>query len=166
VVNPVLVRDAQPGDLAAILAIYNHAIVHDTAVFDDRPYTPERLLSWFENKRRDELPVLVAELEGVVVGFATFGQFRPWSGYHDSLEHSLYVSESSRRRGAGRALLFALLDRARARGAHVMVAGLSADNEPSLALHEAFGFERVGLLREVGRKFDRWLDLLLLERVL
>jgi phosphinothricin acetyltransferase len=163
-VSTAIVRAARPEDLSSILSIYNHAIEQDTAVFDERPYTIEQLQAWFQAKQDAAMPVVVAELGRAVVGFATYGQFRPWSGYKHSLEHSLYVAEASRRRGAGRALLAELIVRAQAQGAHVMVAGLSADNAASVALHEAFGFERVGLMREVGRKFDRWLDLLLLQR--
>lgn len=160
------VRDAVPEDLDAILLIYNHAIEHDTAVFDDRPHSREQLALWYRGRLDAALPVVVAESGGSVIGFGSFAQFRPWSGYRHTVEHSLYVAESARRQGAGRALLSELVERARARGAHVMVAGLSSDNAPSLALHEAFGFERVGLMREVGVKFGRWLDLLLLARVL
>ena len=103
--------------------------------------------------------MLVAEHDGGVAGFASYAQYRPWEGYLHSVEHSLYVDPAVQGRGLGRALLTALIDHARAEGRHVMVGGIEASNAPSLALHKSLGFEVSGTLREVGRKFGRWLDL-------
>jgi phosphinothricin acetyltransferase len=165
VVN-VQLRDAHPADLGEILGIYNHAVETDTAVFDETPFDVARGQRWFSDKQGAGLPVIVAELEARIAGFGSYGPFRAWSGYARTVEHSLYVSATARRRGVGRALLSELIARAQRGGVHVMVAGLSADNDASLALHAAFGFERVGQMKEVGRKFGRWLDLVLLQRVL
>ena len=112
------------------------------------------------------LPVLVAEEGGAVCGFASYGPFRAFDGYAETVEHGLYVAREAQRRGHGAALLGALVARAEAAGLHVMVAAIEARNEASLALHERFGFARVGLMPEVGRKFDRWLDLVLMQRIL
>lgn len=94
-----------------------------------------------------------------MLGFASYGDFRPFAGFAATVEHSVYVDPAAQGQGLGRALLAALIDRARAAGLHVMVAGIEAGNTASIALHAKAGFEEAGLLREVGRKFGRWLDL-------
>lgn len=162
----VTVRDASEADIAAIVAITNDAILTTTAHWNLRPVTAEERLAWMAERRAGGFPVLVAERAGEVAGFASFAQFRPFEGYAQTVEHGLYVAREVQRQGIGSALLGALVDRARARGAHVMVAGIEARNEASLALHARFGFVRVGLMPEVGRKFDRWLDLVLMQRIL
>ena len=111
--------------------------------------------------------MLVAlEDDGTVLGYATYGPWRPHDGYRHTVEHSLYVREGLRGRGTGSTLLTALFERARAQGIHVMVAGIDADNEGSVRLHERFGFTRTGVLPQVGTKFGRWLDLAFLQLVL
>jgi phosphinothricin acetyltransferase len=110
--------------------------------------------------------VLVAEAEGTVLGYATFGDWRAWDGYRHTVEHSVYVRADRRGGGIGRALMAALIDRARGLGKHVMVAGIEAGNTGSIRLHEALGFRQVGLLPQVGAKFGVWLDLAFLQLVL
>jgi phosphinothricin acetyltransferase len=111
-------------------------------------------------------PVLVAVEEGVVVGFASFGDFRASPGYRYTVEHSVHVRAGRRGSGLGQALMLPLIARARALGKHVMMAGVDADNAGSIRFHERLGFERVGHLREVGYKFGRRLDLVFLQRLL
>jgi len=106
--------------------------------------------------------VIVARAEGEVVGFATYGAFRPWPGYRSTVEHSVHVAAGHRRRGIGRALLEDIVQRARQAGVHVIVAGIDAENRASLRLHQQLGFAPVGTLPEVARKFGRWVDLSLL----
>ncbi|HKO09202.1 MAG TPA: GNAT family N-acetyltransferase, partial [Alphaproteobacteria bacterium] len=101
-----------------------------------------------------------------VLGFASYGDFRPWEGYLYTVEHSLYVDQHHRGRGIGKALLQRLVAHASEAGKHAMVAGIAGDNAVSLHLHLAFGFSEMGRLREVGWKFERWLDLVFLERLL
>ncbi|MEO6340051.1 MAG: N-acetyltransferase family protein, partial [Caulobacteraceae bacterium] len=111
-------------------------------------------------------PLLVAEWEGRVVGYASFGDFRPFQGYRHTVENSVYVAPDAHRRGVGRVLMEALIHRARAMGKHVMVAGIEAENLASIRLHAAAGFVEVGRLPQVGRKFGRWLDLVFMQRAL
>jgi L-amino acid N-acyltransferase len=110
--------------------------------------------------------VLVAETAGDIVGWSSFGPFRPWAGYRYSVEHSIYVAAHWRGQGIGRLLLGPLIDEARALGLHTMIAGIDADNEASLRLHTAFGFEKVAHFRQVGHKFGRWLDLVCMQLLL
>lgn len=160
------IRDATEADLPAILAITNDAIQTTTANWNIRPTTLEARAAWFADRRAAGFPVLVAEQAGIVRGFASYGPFRAFDGYALTVEHGLYVAREAQRRGHGAGLLGALVARAEAAGLHVMVAGIEAGNAASLALHERFGFVRVGRMPEVGRKFDRWLDLVLMQRIL
>jgi phosphinothricin acetyltransferase len=161
------VRDAGDEHLPEILAIYNDVIATSTAVFSDEQVTLEDRTSWLAARRAPGYPVLVAlSDDGDVIGFGSFGDFRSWPGYRTTVEHSVHVRADRRGHGTGTALVAALLDRAAALGKHAMIAGVDADNLASLRLHERLGFAVVGRLPQVARKFDRWLDLVLLERLL
>ena len=162
----IVIRDAREADLAAMLAIYNDAVLTTTAVYDYKPRSNEQQAAWFQAKREQGLPVLAAEEGGAVVGFASYGPFRPWPAYLHSVENSLYVAPDRRGRGIGSLLLPALIQRAAERALHTMIAGIDATNEASLRLHAKFGYERVAQFREVGWKFERWLDLAFLQLML
>ncbi|MGV8908933.1 MAG: GNAT family N-acetyltransferase [Propionicimonas sp.] len=160
------IRPAQPADLPALLAIYNDAIVHTTASWDLLPWTPVQHAEWYATKAEHRHPILVADAEGEIVGYAAYGPFREKAGYAATMEHSVYVRTDRQGAGIGRALMVAIIEAARANGVHALIGGLSADNEVSMALHRSFGFVEVGRLPEVGRKFDRWLDLVMLQLIL
>lgn len=162
----VLVRAADEHDLPAILAIYNDAIANTTAIFHYRPHTLDMRREWFDQKRTTGHPVFVAVADGNVVGFATYGPFRPWPAYQYTIEHSVYTAATARRRGVARALMRAVLDHAEKREYHAVIAGIVADNDASLRLHESLGFVEVAHFREVGFKFGRWLDLKFLQLLL
>lgn len=152
---------------AAVLAIFNDAILHSTALYEYRPRTPEVMARWFAARRESGAPVLVAEDEdGAVAGFASWGPFRSFPAYKYTVEHSVYVQRERRGRGVGRALLRALLQRAELQGVHVMVGAVDASNAASVALHERMGFVHAGRLHAVGFKFGRWLDLDFYQRTL
>ncbi len=157
------IRLARHDDLCDLLAILNEAVVHTTASWDDQPWTLEQFEHWYGHKAEAGFPVLVAEEDGAVIGYATYGEFRSKAGYASTVEHSIYLAPSAQGRGVGKALMQALIERARSAGFHVMVGLLSADNIASLRLHESLGFLTVGRLPEVGRKFDRWLDLIFVQ---
>ena len=166
-VQSVRVRDATVHDVARILDITNEAIEHSAANWSLEPTTLEERLDWFHEHRHHGGPVLVAvRADGRVVGFAAYGEFRPKAGYRFTVEHSIYVDAAERGRRIGSALLGALIDRASAAGVHVMIGGVDGGNAASIRLHERFGFAVTGHLREVGRKFDRWLDLVFVQRIL
>src|SRR5262245_65422271 len=160
------IRTATERDLPEILRIYNHAIEHSTAIFEYKPHTIEMRREWFRAKQAASIPVFVAEVRpGSICGFVTYGPFRAWPAYKYSVEHSVYVDPVRHRHGLGTSLVRAVLDEIRARGLHVVVAGITADNAVSLRLHERLGFKEVGHLRDVGYKFGRWLDLKFLQIV-
>lgn len=137
-------------------------MLHSTAIWQEEPFPRSWFDGWLAERRAAGLPVLVAEVEGVVAGYVTYSAFRPHEGYRHTVEHSVYVVPAFRGRGIARTLMDALVAHARAAGMHVMMAGICSSNTASIALHERLGFVTVGVLPEVGRKFDRWLDLTLM----
>jgi L-amino acid N-acyltransferase YncA len=160
------VREATAADLEGVVAIYNDVIANSTAVFSNHPVTVEERRAWWQARTAQGYPVVVAHDEHGVAGFATFGDFRAWPGYRFTVEHTLHVRADVRGRGIGTQLLCELIRRASALGKHVMIAGVDADNAASMCLHERLGFTAAGRLRQVGYKFDRWLDLVFLQRAL
>lgn len=160
------IRDATPADLPAMLALYNEVIANTTAIYTYEPRSLEAHAAWLEAKRAENWPVLVAEADGALVGYGSYGPFRPWPAYLHSVENSIYIAAEQRGRGVGSALLPAIIASAAERGFHTMLAGIDAANAASLRLHAKFGFTKVAQFHEVGWKFDRWLDLVFLQRML
>ena len=158
------IRDAEVSDLPGLLAIYNDVIATSTAIYSYVPATLEERTAWWRARIDSGYPVLVAVDPSGVLGFSTFGDFRTWPGYRFTVEHSVHVRADTRGRGVGKELVKALFPRAAALNKHVMIAGVDAANEASIRFHERLGFEKSGHLREVGHKFDRWLDLVFLQR--
>ena len=157
------IRDAVLSDFHAITAIYNEVLTTSTAIYNDRPTTSSERVEWWETRKRQGYPVLVAADGDLIGGFGTFGDFRPWPGYRFTVEGTIHIRSGVRGQGIGTALLSVLVERARALGKHSMIAGVDAENYASLRFLESFGFEQVGMLREVGFKFDRFLDLVFLQ---
>ncbi|HEY2580872.1 MAG TPA: GNAT family N-acetyltransferase [Mucilaginibacter sp.] len=164
--NPIKIRDANEHDLPEILNIYNEIILNTTAVYSEKPHTLEMRLDWFRDRVNNNFPVLIADNDGKVAGFSSFGHFRAWPCYRYTVELSVYVAVSQRGKGLSKVLLKSLIERASETNIHAMLAGISADNEVSINLHQSFGFEEVAHFKEVGYKFNRWLDLKFLELIL
>lgn len=161
----LIVRDATLEDAADILAIYNYAALNTTAVWTDGPADLASRRAWIDARREAGYPVLVAMKGSHVVGFASFGEFRPFPGYRHTVENSVYVDERHHRLGIGRSLVAALIERATAMNKHAMIAGIDA-NAASIALHASLGFAEVARMPEVGCKFGRWLDLVFMQKQL
>lgn len=160
------IREAEDGDLPAILAIHNHVIVTSTANFSYHAVDLEDRRAFLHDRRARGFPFLVAVEADALLGYASFGPFRPHDGFARTVEHSIYVAPAHHRRGVAALLMPALIARARDLGKHVMVGGLDAANAASIALHERLGFVRVGVMPQVGFKFDRYLDLLFMQKIL
>jgi L-amino acid N-acyltransferase len=153
------IRFATKEDCAAIAEIYNHAVMHTAAIWNDKTVDTDNRIAWFEARQFAHFPVLVSEENGVVTGYSSYGDWRAFDGFRHTVEHSVYVHPDHQGKGLGRALLAALIEEARRRGKHVMVAGIEAQNAASLHLHETLGFITTGQMPQVGTKFGRWLDL-------
>jgi phosphinothricin acetyltransferase len=145
----------------AILEIFNEAIANSTALYEYRPYPPDKMIAWFADKQAGRYPVIgaVDDESGVLLGFASYGVFRARPAYKYSVEHSVYVHAHHRGQGVGRALLEKIIAAATAQHYHVMIGGIDAENVASIALHEQFGFVHAGTITQAGYKFGRWLDL-------
>jgi phosphinothricin acetyltransferase len=158
------VRSATREDAAAINDIQNYYVEHSTATFLTEPLTLEERLSWYD-EHGEVHPVTVAVSNRSVVGWGALGTFRPRAAYRRTAELSVYVHHDWHRRGIGRAIVSDLLERAAALDYHALVGGCCSEAEPSIALLEALGFSRVAHFPEVGRKFDRWLDVVFVQRL-
>ena len=157
------IREATPFDLSSILEIVNHAIANTTAIYDYDLRSIEEQTTLFENKKANDFPIFVAELDTEVVGFGTYDTFRTKIGYRFTVEHSVYVKEGFAGKGIGALLLQKLIDTAKEQNYHIMIGVVDAYNENSIRFHEKFGFKSMGILKEVGFKFDRWLDVNLMQ---
>lgn len=162
----ITIRKATEADIQPMLDIYNEIIENTTAVFQYDLHTFEMRKEWFEQKQKENFPVFVAEENSEVIGFSTFGQFRNWQAYKYTVENSVYVKTDQRSKGIGKLLLQPLIDAASQMNLHTIIAGIVADNEASIALHKQFGFVEVAYFKEVGYKFDKWLDLKFLQLML
>lgn len=162
----MIIRDAEPADLRAITAIYNEVIANTTAVFSETPVTLENRRVWRAARLARKYPVLVAETDGAVIGFGSFGPFRTGDAYRPTVEHSVHVRSGERGQGVGSRLVTELCDRARQLGKTSIIAGVEAGNAGSIRMHERLGFERAALLPQVAVKFGRPLDLLCLRKML
>lgn len=159
----MLIRDAVEADLPAILEIYNDAVMNSTAIWNEIVVDLDNRQTWLAARRAKGFPVLVAEREGVVLGYASYGDWRAFDGYRHTVEHSVYVRSDARGGGIGRALMEGLLAYAKKAGVHAMIAAIEAGNTGSIALHEKLGFFHTGRYPQVGTKFGRWLDLVTMQ---
>lgn len=161
----MLLRPATAADAAATAAIYNAEVTGSRVTFDLVTRTVEEQAEWLD-ARSGALEVVVAEIDGAVAGFASLSPYRDRPAYRTTVEDSIYVAADHRGAGVGRALMDEIVAVARERGFHSVIARIVADHDASIRLHRAVGFEHVGVEREVGRKFGRWLDVAVMQLLL
>ena len=157
------IRPYKTDDTQAILAIINHNILHSTSLYDYNIRSYEQQKTILEEKINKNFPVIVAELDGIVVGFGMYSEFRFREAYQFTVEHSVYVSENFQSKGIGKQLLQELINLARKQKFHTMIGVIDSENQSSVVFHEKFGFKTVGIIKESGYKFDRWLDSVLMQ---
>lgn len=162
----VLIRLARPSDAEAIRTIYNLEVTTSTVTFDLVPRSPDDQRAWLERRSGAHAVLVAADDDGSVIGFASLSPYRDRPGYATTVEDSVYIERGHQGRGVGKALLGELLDVARSHGFHAVMARVVGGHDASINLHKSLGFEVVGVEREVGRKFGRWLDVVLLQRLL
>jgi L-amino acid N-acyltransferase len=161
-----MIRQARRADIPQIATLWN-AIIRDTVItFNPQEKTEREVGATILSRARQGHPFLVSVQAGQVLGFATYAQFRAGLGYARTMEHSINLGPGARGQGLGRALLGALEDHAAARGVRAMVGAITADNEPSLKFHAAMGYAQVGRMPQVGWKFGRFHDLVLMQKLL
>jgi L-amino acid N-acyltransferase YncA len=165
--SDILIRPSREGDISEIAAIYRHHVLHGLASFEEIPPAPDEVAARRRNILARGLPYLVAERSGRVLGYCYAGPYRSRSAYRFTLEDSIYIDNAEVGRGLGRALLATLLDRCTELGYRHMVGVIGgSDTWPSIRLHAALGFVRIGTLPAVGFKFGRWVDIVLMQRAL
>ena len=158
------IRQATANDLEAITEIYNEAILKTVATFDTETKTIEQQRKWFEDHSTKN-PILVAEENGVIFGFASLSKYSNRCAYSDTAEISLYIMEEFQGKGIGKKLMKAIIDEGEKVGLHAVIARITDENEKSIHLHKSVGFEHIGTMKEVGLKFDRRLDVCLMQKV-
>jgi L-amino acid N-acyltransferase len=163
--TPILLRPAARADLTAINDIYNHYVLHSTCTYQEEPETIAARREWLDH-HSSKHPVIVVEVNGDVVGWGSLSAYHARSAYRRTVENSVYVHHQHHRRGIGSLLLKELIVRARTLGHHAIIAGIDADQVASVVLHDRFGFQKVGYFRQIGFKFNRWLDVVYMELVL
>lgn len=159
------IRDATADDLSGIAALYGREVLNGTATFELEPPGRDEMARRFAAVKRHDLPWLVAEVDGAFAGYAYASPFRPRPAYRYGVEGSIYVEETARGHGVGRALLQTLVERVRGMGLRYVIGAISDSDTStaSIALHRALGFRDAGVYRQVGWKFDRWLDVTLMQ---
>ena len=162
----ITIRHATENDLPQILDIYNDIIMHTTAVYYYEPHTLEMRKAWFEGRQLEGFPVFVAEEDSVILGLSSIGPFRIPTAYQFSVENTVHVAANARGKGVGKLLMPPIIEAARQMKMHTIIAGIDATNEVSLHLHKSFGFEEVAHFKQVGWKFERWLDLKFLQMII
>ena len=163
------IRLATAADLPAINDIYNYYVPRSTCTYQLEPETIESRRSWFDDHPPERYPVVVAELPdspGEIAGWGSLSKFRERAAYAPTVEASVYIRHDQHRRGLGRAILLVLIARAKTAGFHSLIGGASADQTASIALQESLGFRRVAEFKEVGYKFNQWLDVIYLQLML
>ena len=152
---------AEEKDLSAVADIYNEVLRTSTAIYRDEETTVAERIEWWKNQREKGYPLLIADEDDQVLGFASYSDFRPWPGYRFTVEGSIHLRPTARRHGTGTLLLHDLIAHARAAGKHMLIAGVDAENVPSRSFMEKIGAEQTAHLREVGFKFGHYLDLMI-----
>ena len=163
--SDISIRLATAEDLADINSIYNYYVLHSTCTYQTEPSTEQERAEWFAAHGAD-YPVIVGLREEKVVAWGSVSPFHRRAAYRPTVENSVYVHHELLGQGIGRSLLSDLIQRATAKGFHSMMALISADQTASVKLHERLGFDKVAHLRQVGRKFNRWLDVVYMQRML
>jgi L-amino acid N-acyltransferase len=162
----IKIRAYQTEDTQAILDIINYNILHSTALYDYNIRSYEQQKNLLEDKINKNFPVIVAEMDKKVVGFGMYGEFRFREAYKYTVEHSVYVNNDYHGKGIGKILLAKLIELAKKQNLHTMIAVIDAENQSSVDFHEKFGFETVGIIKESGFKFERWLDSVFMQLML
>lgn len=162
----IAIRPYQTEDAQAILDIINYNILHSTALYDYNIRTYEQQKAILDDKLAKNFPVIVAEANGQVVGFGMYSEFRFREAYKFTVEHSVYVANDYHGKGIGNLLLAELITLAKVQKLHTMIAVIDAENQGSVSFHEKFGFKTVGIIKESGYKFNRWLHSVFMQLIL
>lgn len=161
-----IIRDAEFRDVPAITAIFNDAIENSLTIWTETPLDCNNRMEWLRERQSKEFPVIVVEQKSNVLGFASYGPFRPYDGYRYTVELSIYLAEEARGKGLGKKLLATVIEHASRRNVHVVISAIEGSNKACIALHKSLGFLQTGFMPQVGFKKNKWLDLIFMQRML
>ncbi|MFM6940781.1 MAG: N-acetyltransferase family protein [Candidatus Planktophila sp.] len=162
----MLIRDAVESDISAITEIFNSVIDSSNSVYREERVPESERTAWFHEKRDHGFPIIVAEADGLVIGYGGYGTFRAAQGYRLTVEHTIHINEAHRGKGLGKTILAELIKRATDAGFHIMIGAIDSGNESSIKLHEKFGFTECARIKEVAIKHSQYLDLVFVEKFL
>ena len=162
----IQIRPYSEADVPAILDIINDNILHSTSLYDYEPRNLTKQSDLLKEKVAKNFPVIVAKIDGKIAGFGMYGEFRFRDAYRFTVEHSVYVSANFKGKGVGGKLLQSLIELAKKQGLHTMIGVIDAENTESILFHEKYGFKKVGIIKESGFKFNRWLDSVFVQLIL
>ncbi len=165
-VSEMIIREAVLEDMSGVLEIYNELIATSTAIYFDEPLPLQNRIDWFHQRQREGYPIFVAVDDSGVLGFSSFGDFNPRPGYRFTVENSINLRADQRGKGLATRLMQPLIERAQKLGKHVMLGLIDGDNAASIRLHQKLGFEQTAFMPQVGYKFGRWLNLVIMQRSL
>lgn len=160
----ITVRRATPNDLPVITEIYNDAVLNTIATFDTQPKTPEAQQQWF-SEHGPKYPIMVADVDGQIAGWASLSRWSGRCAYANTAEISVYVSKTHQGMGIGRQLIRAITDEGQRVGLHTVIARIAGGNDVSIRLHESVGFTHIGIMREVGEKFGKRIDVYMMQKI-
>lgn len=158
-----VIRNYWERDAEAVQEIINDSILNTTHNYDHHPKTLEEVQSLFSQKTKEGFPILIGEVNGEVLGYATYGKFRAKPGYNQTVEHSIYLKEEAQGKGLGSKMMRQLIDLAKEQGYHMMIAGMDSENLGSYRFHESLGFQETARMPEVSFKFGKWLTLVFMQ---
>ena len=162
----IKLRSYKTEDTQDILAVINYNILNSTALYDYNIRSYDQQKEILEDKIKKGFPVIVAEYDGKVVGFGMYSEFRFREAYKYTVEHSVYVDKEYHEKGIGKLLLLELIQIAKKQNLHTMIAVIDSENQSSVEFHEKYGFKTVGIIKESGFKFDRWLHSVFMQLIL
>ena len=154
----MIIREANSSDLDAIAEIWNYYILHTTYNYDTQAKDRAFFEEWLESRKELGYPIFVLTVDGKLIGYATYGQFRSRIGYRFSMEHGVYLAPGNQGKGYGKSLMLKIIEKAKQQGHHSLTAGIDASNKESIIFHQKFGFQEVGVFKEIGFKNGQWLD--------
>jgi len=167
--KPITYRDATINDVQEIQRLFNFYITHSNDIYDKQARDASYMKKWWDEKVDRNFPIIVAESESqpnLLLGFSTFGQFRRWEAYDCTVEHSVYLNQSSISKGIGKRLMELLIERAIDQEYHSMIGGIDSANKGSINFHSKLGFVERGRIPSVAFKNDVWLDLVIMQKML
>ena len=167
-INLISIRQIIHSDIDDVLEILNYNILNSTNKYFDKTITKDQLLLWLDKKRINNFPIIVIIWNKInkVIGFATYSKYREYSGFKHSMEHSIYINNDCKKKGYGTLLMNELIKIAKENKIHTLIGCIDSSNIDSINFHKKFNFDKIGVLKEIGYKYEKWLDMVIMQLIL